>query len=182
MTVNSNEDVLIVGFSVYQTRLVYTGNDLIPFAFYLINNEYGSSSTFSSITMDKGVLTRGNRGYLMTSQTECRRFDLDVPDQVFQTRLLDNGTDRVCSQRDYINEWVYFTYPSNDLDYKFPNQTFMYNYRDDTWSINNEAYTTYGTFQKQNGYIWSTIGTIYPSWSEWNDPWNAGTTTVLTLS
>ncbi len=178
-TCGSNEDVLIIGFPTIQTKLVYSGNDIIPFNFYLINSELGSSSTFSVIDMDQGVLTRGDRGYIITNQTQCARIDLVIPDQVFQIRLLENGTERICSQRDFINEWCYFTYPDDELDYKFPNQTLQYNYRDESWAIFNETYTTYGAFRQQTGFTWDTVGTIFSTWKKWNEPWNAGSSNLL---
>jgi len=178
-TVSPNEDVLIVGFKNRQTRLVYTSNDIVPFNFYTINSELGSESTFSSIILDRGVISVGGRGIIITSQTASQRIDLPIPDQVFQIQLTGNGSSRVTAQRDYINEWIYFTYNSNESAGDFPDQTLLYNYRDDTWAIFNETYTTYGTFQPQTGYTWATIGLKYPSWSAWTDPWDAGETTLL---
>lgn len=176
LTSSSNEDVLLVGFSNTQTRVVYSGNDIVPFQFYLINSELGSGSTFSVINMDQGVLTRGQRGYISTSQTSCQRIDLDIPDEVYQISLIQNGNERFTAQRDFINEWVYFTYPENinQDKYKFPNQTLQFNYRDNSWAIFNEAYTTYGQFGRTTGFTWGTIGTVYPTWGAWNAPWNAG--------
>jgi len=180
ITVSSNEDVLIVGFNTIQTRFVYSGNDLIPFNFFLINSELGSSSTFSLINMDKGVITRGSRGFIITSQTETQRIDLEIPDEVFQIKLTDNGTERVTAQRDFINEWLYETYPSSRTDAnRFPTFTLQYNYRDNSWAIFYETYTTYGLFRKQTGFTWQTVGTVYPTWDSWNDPWNAGTSSLL---
>ena len=178
-TVSANEDALIMGFSNLQTRFVYTGNDIIPFNFFIVNSELGSSSTFSIINMDQGILTRGNRGFVITAQTNTKRFDLDIPDQVFEIQLADNGTERFTAQRDFINEWVYFTYTTN-LDStvlsKFPNQTLQYNYRDDSWAIFNESYTTYGQFRISSGRTWLTIKT---PWNAWTDPWNSGSGTLL---
>ena len=176
-TASGNEDVLILGLATVQTRLVYSGNDIIPFNFYIINSELGSGSTFSTINMDQGVITRGGRGFIITAQTNAKRIDLDIPDQVFQIRNINNGPERLCAQRDYINEWIYFTYPSNLLTYDFPNQTLQYNYRDDSWAIFNECYTTYGTFRISSGKTWLTTG--FSSWLDWNEPWNAGGSTLL---
>lgn len=176
-TCSSNQDVLLMGFDNVQTRFVYTGDDILPFQFYLINSEYGSSSTFACINMDEGVLTRGDRGYTMTTQTSCGRFDMEIPDRVFQVRLKDNGPERFCSQRDFINEWIYFTFPSNGVQYKFPNQTLQYNYRDKSWALFNESYTTYGQFRKTTGVTWATLDV--GTWKKWDSPWNSGQTTVL---
>jgi hypothetical protein len=178
-TVSSSEDVLIVGFTRSQAKLVYSGNDIIPFNFFLINSEYGSASVFSAINMDEGVLTSGSRGYVITNQNQCKRFDLEIPDQIFQVELLLNGQERVCAQRDFINEWAYFTYPSNTFESRFPTQTLQYNYRDNSWGIFNESFTTYGTFRQATGYTWATIGSVFATWADWDVPWSAGSTTVL---
>lgn len=182
LTCSSNEDSLIIGFTTNQTRLIFTGNDILPFEFYLINAELGSSSTFSAVNMDRGVITRGSRGYIITSQTNSERIDLQNPDQVFQTRLTNNGPERITAARDYLNEWIYFTYPSNENSastYRFPTQTFQFNYRDNSWGIFNETYTSYGQFSRQTGFTWQTVGLIYSSWNAWNQPWNAGGSTLL---
>lgn len=178
-TVADNEDVLLVGFNNLQTRLVYSGNDILPFNFFVINSELGSNSTFSSVNLDKGALTRGNRGFTITSQTGTARIDPEIPDEVFQISGLNNGTERMCAQRDFINEWIFFTYPSNSVSYKFPNQTLQYNYRDNSWAIFKESYTTYGTFRKKTGFTWGTVGTVFPTWGAWNKSWNAGSSTLL---
>jgi hypothetical protein len=179
-TFNTNEDALIVGFDPnIQTRIIYSGNDLQPFNFFLINSELGSSSTFSAINMDYGVITKGNRAYVVTSQTQVERIDLEIPDQVFETKLTNNGTERVTAQRDFINEWIYFTYPSDQIAYRYPTQTLQYNYRDRSWGIFFESYTTYGSFRKQTGFTWATVGNIYPTWNDWNEPWDAGESELL---
>ena len=181
-TASNNEDVLIFGLDTQQARFVYTGNDIIPFNFFLINAELGSSSTFSTINTDEGVITRGDRGFIITAQNQVRRIDIEIPDEVFQSNLQNNGSDRVTAQRDYINEWIYFTYNRNSADeitQKFPNTTLLYNYRDDSWSQFLESYTTYGIFRKISGFIWSTVGDYFPTWQEWNESWNAGSSTIL---
>lgn len=177
-TASPNGDTLIMGFDRIQTRFVYTGNDAgNPFEFYIINSEMGSSSTFSIINMDQGVVTRGNRGFVITSQTNAQRVDLEIPDDVFEISLINNGAERVCAQRDFINEWAYFTYPNNEIEYKFPNQTLQYNYRDDSWATFRECYTTYGTFRKQTGQTWATLPATL-TWKTWNNPWNSGESTL----
>lgn len=179
ITASPNEDVIIMGFSTRQARLVYTGDDIIPFNFYVINSELGSASTFSLINMDRGVLTTGDHGIIMTQQVGSARIDLDIPDQIFEFNLTNNGSERVSAQRDFINEWVYFTYAKNQVKYKFPNQTLQYNYRDNSWAIFNKCYTTYGQFRKATGYTWATIGTVYPTWGAWNEPWSSGASTLM---
>lgn len=178
-TVSPNEDVLIIGFGDRQSQLVFTGDDITPFVFLVINSELGSGATFSLINLDRGVMTVGSRGFIITSQIESKRFDLDIPDSVFQIQLTSNGNQRVCAARDFVNEWIYFTTPSPTSPSVFPTQTLQYNYRDQSWALFNETYTTYGLFRKVTGYTWATIGDVYPTWVSWTAPWNSGSSTLL---
>lgn len=177
-TAGYNRDVLILGFDNLQTQLVYSGNDIIPFSFYIINSELGSSSTFSAISFDEGIQARGARGYTITDQNSTARIDLDIPDQVFQVSEISNGTERVNSQRDYINEWVYTSYPDDDIEWKFPNKTLLYNYRDNSYAVFVETYTHHGQFRRSGGNTWANIGLTYSTWNAWAVPWNAGSTTL----
>ena len=178
-TAFANRDVIILGLDRLQSKMVYTGDDLRPFQFYTINSELGSGSTFSGIIFDEGVLSRGTRGFVITKETNCVRFDLDILNEEFKILLINNGSERVCSIRDFINEWVYFTYLSDSEPYLFPNQTLQYNYRDKSWAIFNECYTTYGTFRPQTGFIWSTVGNTYPTWEDWTESWDSGNSELL---
>lgn len=174
-TVGYNQDVLIIGFTTRQTKLLYTGNDLFPFNFFIVNSELGATSTFSSIVLDRGVISIGDRGITLTDQQSCQRIDLEILDQIFEFDLINNGTERITSQRDFVSEWIYFSYPfdneENDAT-PFPNQTLFYNYRNGSWAIFNESFTSYGPFRALTGFSWQTIGTEFSSWNAWNVPWN----------
>lgn len=180
ITVSNNEDVLLVGFGGNigrQTRFTYTGNDLYPFLFFNINQELGSSATFSAIALDRGALTIGSHGVALTTQQSAQRIDLDIPDSVFTIQALNNGVERINAVRDYYKEWVYFSYPVNDSPWKYPTQTFLYNYRDETWAVFYENWTAHGTYRKQSHYTWATLP--FRTWSQWREPWNAGSTSAL---
>lgn len=182
ITASLNQDVILIGFQTTQTRFVFNGNDLRPFDFYFIDSEQGSTSTFSSVNLGEGVLTKGSRGFVYTTQVNATRFDLDIPDEVFQVNLTNNGSERFTAQRDFINEWVYFSYLSGSEDVTtniFNSQTLQYNYRDKSWALFYENYTTYGLFRCVTGFIWSTVGRTFPTWSVWNEPWNAGSSSLL---
>lgn len=180
VSVRTNEDVLILGLASRQGRIIYTGNDLVPFTFYLINSEYGTESAFSAVNFDRGVISFGPRGIIITSQEQAVRIDLPIPDEIFQIDLTNFGPQRISAERDFINEWIYFSFQSNERgSTNFPNQTLIYNYRDETWAIFYESYTSYGIIRKSTGNTWATIGSIFSTWEEWNEPWNSGSTTLL---
>lgn len=182
VTVTNNEDVLLVGFSGRQTRFVYTGNDINPFLFFSINSELGSSSTFSGITLDKGAITIGTYGIAMTDQQSAQRIDLDIPDSVFQIQSLNNGVLRVNGVRDFQKEWVYFSYPTNDgassaSSWKFPVRSFFFNYRDNTWAVFKENFTSHGSYRRSTHYTWATLP--FKTWAQWREAWNSGSSQAL---
>lgn len=170
-TVSQNEDVLLIGMESHQLKLCYTNDDLLPFVFYDIDSNLGSDCTFSTIQLDRGALTLGPRSFVMTTQTEAKRFDLEIPSAAFIVQNVSNGSERVTAIRDYDNEWAYFTCCYGPSDCVFPSITYFYNYRDLTWATFKESYTTYGPFSRLTGDTWATIGDKYSSWSAWNTPW-----------
>lgn len=184
VTVSSNEDVLLIGFGGdgRKTRFVYTGNDLQPFLFFNINNELPSSATFSAVSLDKGVIDIGQYGIAITDQQSSQRVDLEIPDEVFTIQSLNNGVQRINAIRDFFREWIYFTYPVSNSRWKFPTQTFLYNYRDVTWAILYENYTRHGNYRQQTKNTWATIGEKFGSWSAWREPWNSGANSALFTS
>lgn len=180
VTVMNNEDVLLIGFggAGKKTRFVYTGNDLQPFTFYLINSELPSSSTFSAVILDRGGIDIGTYGTTITTQQSTTRIDMDIPDEIFTISAANNGQERVNAIRDFFRQWIYFSYPVGDGDgetnsWRFPTQSFLLNYQDNTWAILYENFTHHGTFRKNSEFTWETLP--YNSWDEWNEPWNSGT-------
>lgn len=176
VTVSENEDVLITGFETRQLKLIFTGDDSLPFIFQTINSELGSQSTFSGISLDTGILSIGEFGVALTTQVSAQRIDLQIPDQVFDIRRNNNDDQRVTSIRDFRNEWVYFTYCPNTNTAVFPSKTLLYNYRDNTWATFDENFTTYGMFRRVIGTTWATLNEKYTTWAAWNDPWLFGST------
>jgi hypothetical protein len=184
VTVVDNQDVLLVGFGGQgkKTRLVYTGNDLQPFLFYIINSEMPSSCTYSAVKFDRGAIEIGQYGLTITSQQNCERIDVDIPDEIFKIQSKNFGTNRVNAVRDFYREWVYFTYPTGDgvassQSWVYPTRSLLYNYIDNTWAVLRENYTSQGTFRRANKYTWQTLP--FKTWDTWREPWNAGSTTAL---
>lgn len=176
ITVNNNEDVLIVNFGGKgrKTRFAYTGNDLQPFLFYSINAELPSDSTYSSISLDAGVLDIGSFGFAITTQQSAERIDMEFPDEVFRIKADTEGYKRVNAVRDFANEWVYFTYPVNDVTWKYPTRTLLFNYRENSWGELKENFTVQGYFRKQEKESWYTASAKYKIWANWTDSWNLG--------
>lgn len=177
VTVEENDDVLLTGFESKQLKLLFTGDDSLPFLYQVINSELGSQSTFSGVNLDTGALSIGDYGIALTTQVSAQRIDLVIPDQVFDISSLNNGNRRVTCIRDYRNEFVYFSYPPKERTNNiFNSSTLLYNYRDNTWATFDENFTHYGTYRASSNTTWATLNQRYPTWSAWTDPWNFGST------
>lgn len=185
-TISNNEDVLLVGFGGKgrKTRFAYTGNDLQPFLFFNINSELPSNATFSSVSLDRGAIDLGIYGLALTDQQSAQRIDLAIPDEIFQVNYLNNGIQRINGIRDYQKEWIYFAYTTNTSQFYsdntqqfFPNQTLLFNYRENSWAILKENFTCHGNFRRMTSFTWETLP--FPTWNDWTEPWNSGSTTAL---
>lgn len=180
ITWGENEDILISIFESQPLKLIFTSNDSLPFVFQTISAELGGISTFAGIKLDTGILSIGTYGFTMTTSTSVQRIDLQIPDEVFDIAQANNKSKRITAVRDYQKEYVYFTYcPANRQNITFNSRTLLYNYRENNWATFEESFTTYGTLRRTTNRTWASIGSIYPTWAEWTDPWDFGLTNAF---
>ena len=172
-------DILIVKFERSSWKIVYTGNENLPFVFQKINTDFGSESPFSLITFDKGVLAVGDKAITIDDGSNVSRIDLNIPQQVFKIKNDANGPARVYGIRDFMSELAYFSFPSASSP-KFPDSVLVYNYNNATWAIFNDSFTCYGNYQQDTSATWADFTDIrYDTWQALYQEWNAGTTDAL---
>lgn len=174
------KDNLIVYFERSTWKLVYTGNEILPFLFQRINAELGAESTFSATQFDNGLVAFGNVGIHASNGDECQRIDQVIPDEVFNVHNNTDGPKRTSAVRDFFQEVVYLAYADDRINSAssvgkkyFPNKMILFNYRNNTFSFFDDNATTFGYFQRVNDTPWS--GLISPfTWSSWTFPWSSG--------
>lgn len=167
------KDRLIVYCERSTWELAYTGNQIIPFEWNQINTELGSESTFSVVPFDLNILAIGATGVHSCNGTNVNRIDNKIPDEIFEIKNKNNAALRVFGIRDYFNEVVYWAYPQDDeiaVD-TYPNKILLYNYRNDTWAINDDCITAFGYYEQQADRLWSTT---HNTWEESNETWVSG--------
>jgi hypothetical protein len=169
------QGTLILGLETEQRRMDNTGIETDPFSLQTINPEYGTAGTQAIVPMDKGILSVGEYGFLSTSSYDAQRFDLPILQNVFQINPSNNGYDRICGGRDFVNEVIHFSYPSifdpeDGGSAFFPDTTLVYNYREGSFSLWYESATTYGLIKLQQK-TWSALTDFV--WDAWDLPWNA---------
>lgn len=161
------KDRLIVFFEKSTWELAYTGNQVQPFTWQKINTELGAVSTFSIVPFDKIVLGIDQIGIHACSGANVDRIDYRIPQEVFEVNNNNNGDDRLYGIRDYYVEMVYWTYP-NITATKFPNTILAYNYRTNTWSLNDDSLTAFGYYQPVLGITWDSFEVSWDSDTSWD--------------
>jgi hypothetical protein len=170
------KDRLIVYFEKSTWELAYTGNQIQPFVWQKINTELGSDATFSSVPFDKTILTIGQSGIHACSGANVERIDSKIPNQIFNIRSDNNGIERIAGIRDYYTEMVYWTFPqygSNAFSDVYPNKVLVYNYKNDSWAINDDCITALGYFEQQDDITWQLASFL---WSDTTYTWTSGVT------
>jgi len=166
------KDTLIIKCERSSWKVIYTGNETLPFVVQQINTELGAESTFSLIPFDRGVFAVGNYGITTDDSVNVIRIDQQIPDVVFSINNDNDGVKRVYGIRNYQQQLVYWSFPNSSENPTFPNKILVYNYVNKTYAIFNDSFTCFGYFQRGSDLTWATLG--YPSWADWNDPWNSG--------
>lgn len=164
------KDRLIVYFERSTWELAYTGNEVLPFVFQKINTELGSESTFSTVPFDKVVLGVGGTGIHACNGANTERIDNKIPDEIFDIRSTANSPKQVAGIRDYYVEMVYWTFPAANYNGTFPNQILVFNYRDNSWALNDDCITTFGYFEQQVAPTWAQIT---QTWEEISASWDS---------
>lgn len=172
VTVEFVKDRLIVYFERSTWELAYTGNEITPFTWQQLNTELGAESTFSIIPFDRVAIGIGQVGVHACNGSNVERIDQKIPEQVFKIRDAGVSTARVYGIRDYFVEMLYWTYPDSDTNNNlnpYPKKILVYNYVNNTWSINDDSITAFGYFQSTQGVNWA-MAVPWASSTPWVSP------------
>ena len=173
------KDTLIVKTETKSWKIVFTGNQDVPFEVQLINQELGAESTNSSIAFDRGLFTVGNYGVTTDDTVNVQRIDISIPNLVFSiaNEGADDGPERVYVVRDYQKQLVYWLYPEGGTARIYPNKILVYNYVNQTWAIYNDSFTALGNIQSilADSPTWEEEER---TWEEDDDTWGAATITA----
>lgn len=150
------KNTLIVFFEKTTWQLRYVGEYGLPFIWERISSDFGAESTFSPVLFDEGVLAVGDRAIITSSGVNVQRIDEQVPDIVFSFRNSDNGHKRVHGIRDFQKELVYWCYPASQANLKFPTNSLVYNYRNNTFAIFRNTVTTFGKLGSPSSISWDS--------------------------
>ncbi len=169
-------DILVVYFQKSTWRLRFVNNSQNPFVWERVNVELGVSSTFSTITFDKGLMGIGTRGIVISDANDTIRFDEKIPDDIFEIRQKNDGLQRVYGIRTFRTRLIYWTFPdATNPSGTFPDKVLVYNYDTKNWSYFDDCFTCFGyNYGATIGYTWDQLT---DSWGSYNNiTWNSGVT------
>lgn len=160
-------DILVVYFERSTWRLRFVNNSQNPFVWERVNVELGSDCTFSAITFDKGLMSIGDRGIVISDSNDTIRFDEKIPDEVFTVRRTNNGFERVFGIRTFETRLNYWTFPGpENINGTFPDRVLVFNYETKNWSFFDDSFTCFGYFYLFNtGYTWNDLPLQWPNYS-----------------
>lgn len=169
-------DILVVYFERSTWRLRFVNNSQNPFVWERVNVELGSDSTFSQIVFDKGLMTIGDRGIVISDANDTARFDEKIPDDIFKIRQANNGLERVYGIRTFQTRLLYWTYPSStNPSGIYPDSVLVYNYETKNWSYFDDSFTCFGYFYpEQDSETW---GSMTDPWATYNYSYDYGINT-----
>lgn len=167
-------DILVVKFTRSTWRLRFVNNSQNPFVWERVNRELGSDCTFSAIPFDKGLMSIGNRGIIISDGNDTVRFDEKIPDDIFDIRQANFGLQRVYGIRTFRTKLNYWTFPSADNPNGiYPDKVLVFNYDTKNWSFFDDCFTCFGYYYKTGMPL--TWGDLPEAWSTYtNISWNSG--------
>jgi hypothetical protein len=140
-----------------------------------INTELGAESTFSEVPFDQQVFGMGSVGIHECHGANVNRIDQLIPDEVFNVSENNEGNTRVAGIRDYFAEMIYWAYPyqprqTTNINDIYPNRVFVYNYKNQSWSFNDDSITAFGYFFQKLDRTWADMQN---QWMSENSTWGS---------
>lgn len=156
------KNTLVVDFETETWQLRYVGEYGQPFVWERVSADFGSPCTFSGVLFDNYRLAIGDTAITAANAVGVERADPDIPDQVFQVQNENNGVQRVFGIRDYQKELVFWNYADSSTEAApgvatiYPNNVFVYNYRNKTWAIFRDNVTCFSTLASTDDVTWDS--------------------------
>jgi len=166
-----NKDTLIIFCPTSTWKLVYTGNNLLPFVFQQINDNKGAECQFSRVSFDKGVVAISRYGIVSADQSNVTRIDEKIIDFMDNVNSSTSGLEQIQGIRDQNRQFAYWTYLDGSTSATSPNMILSYNYQEDSWATHLQAFSVFSKYNAWKSLRWEDM--VWP-WEQENDAWNSG--------
>ena len=165
-------DTLVVFFETSVWVLDFTEDLYLPFIWRQVNKDYGSQSTFSTLSFDKKLLSIAVDGVIATDGVNLERIDQKIPDIVYDIAQTNSAEARVHGRIDFVSQNCAWCYPDtkNSPLVVYPNKELFYNYLDGSWTVHEAFATCYVKYTRFFNLSWREASF---SWASANFTWNS---------
>jgi hypothetical protein len=173
-------DQLIVMFSRSHWLFRFTNDPNNPFRFDKINSTKSVDAPYGTIAYDERVTSVGTTGMLACDGVNVQRYDLNIVGLTTENPIIDpEWMEQTYGTRfDTLNQsWMLFRNVKGvqAAPYNMSNQSFVFNFLENTWSVYNIPMSVLGVFHVVDDLVWADFGSGLPDESTWEDaefPWS----------
>lgn len=164
-------DTLVVYFERSTWLLDFTEDLFLPFVWRQVNSQYGSQSTFGTISYDRGTFTFSEDGIIASDGANNLRIDQKIPDFIYDISKTADEQQRVQGQLNFVGQNIKWCYADQNIaPITYPNREIIYNLLDQSWAINEGFHTSYCRWEKFYNLTWADANF---SWASANFAWNS---------
>jgi len=170
-------DVMVMNFQRSSWALKKTRDAFNPYFTQKIPSVLGTDAGFSAVTWAYEVKSAGKPAMVTTDGRASLRFDDKIPN--FTTDIMDQvNFELAYGGFDRANEQFLFSFRTalSQLTSVTQDQVLVYNYKEDTWALNDQRFSVYGQTDLGSDLIWNDIDeTQNPAWArmdETEEIWN----------
>ena len=170
-------DIMVMNFQRSSWTLKKTRDAFNPYFVQKIPSVLGTDAGFSAVQWAYEIKSAGKTGMITTDGRQNLRFDDKIPYSTSDD--FDQGEfELTYGGYDRINEQFLFSYRSNtsNLDTTTQDKVLVYNYKENTWAVNDQRFSVFGQSDLGQDLTWNDIYEANnPSWArmdETEEVWN----------
>lgn len=159
-----NKDDLIIFTESSVWTLKYTGNDVVPFVLYRLDDTRGSNAPFSAISYLGRTSAAGKRGLIMTNGDKVERMDDKLPDYSYNEINQGSEIFKLCfagtvdEDRDH-----YLIHPS---PYSTTSDRILVtNYEEDNFAVYRIPLSCMGSYRESFNVVWNDL-LVFENWDQ----------------
>lgn len=159
-------DDLIVFFERSTWMLKYTGSSDLPFRWEKVVDTEGAYATFGVFNFSDEIMAVGSTTLIATDGLDVYSVNKKIPDMVLD--IDQQGFNYVYSFIIEEDRQVWISYPR--INSQKSDAVFVFNYEENTWSVNDFSFSCFGYFTEEEDPTWDTMGEL--TWEDIDWSWD----------
>ena len=164
-------DLIIMNFQRSNWSLEKTRDAFNPYFTRKIPSVLGTDAAFSAVSWAYEVKSAGKTGMITTDGRQSLRFDDKIP-YLSQTEIDQEQFELTYGGFDRSNQQFLFSYRGNtsNLSSNTQDKVLVYNYKEETWAINDQRFSVFGQTDAGHNLTWNDIDeNENPAWARMDE-------------